>query len=68
MEGWGWSERRALARSLHLQARAIVLDILGELPRLDVKDVDEHLHVPEDVVPLRLEVVLHECLLPSAVP
>ena len=51
-----------------LQARVVVLHVLGELAALDVKDIDEDLHVAEDVVALRLEVVLHEGLLPAAVP
>lgn len=35
---------------------------------LDIKNIDEHLHVPEDVIPLIGEVVLHEGLLTTAIP
>lgn len=35
---------------------------------LNVKHVDEHRDVSKDVIPLRLEIRLHVCLLPSAVP
>ena len=44
------------------------MEVLLELPGLHVKDIDEDLHVAEDVVPLRGEVVLHEGLLTPTVP
>jgi hypothetical protein len=35
---------------------------------LDVKDVDQNFDIPEDVIPLIGEVVLHEGLLTTAIP
>ena len=44
------------------------MQILLQLSRLHVKNVDENLHIPEDVVSLWRKVVLHEGLLAAAVP
>lgn len=42
--------------------------ILCKLPALDIKDIDQNSDVLENVVPLLLEIVLHEGILPAAVP
>ena len=46
-----------------LQAGLVVVHVLLQLPALHVEHIDQHLHVPEDVVPLAGEVVLHERVL-----
>lgn len=50
------------------QAINVGMQVSLELARLDVKDVDEHLDVAEDVVALCGQVVLHEGVLAPAVP
>lgn len=39
-----------------------------QLPALDIKNINKHGDIPEDVVLLRLEILLHERLLTAAVP
>ena len=55
-----------LAQRVH--AGLELLHVLLAVGRLDVEDVDQHLHVAEDGVLLRLEVVVHEGVLAAAVP
>lgn len=45
----------------------IVLHVLRVL-RHDIKDINEHLNVPEKHIHLAFEVVQHELVLPAAVP
>lgn len=49
-----------------LQARLIIVQVLLDLPALHIKDVDQDLHVPEDIVTLTCEIILHESFLPVA--
>lgn len=51
-----------------LQARLVVVHVVVQLAALHVEHVNQHLDVPEDVVLLRGEVLLHERLLAAAVP
>ena len=44
------------------------MQIFLQLSGLDIEHIDEDLNIPEDVVPLRRKVVLHEGLLTAAVP
>ena len=43
-----------------LETRLVVVHVLLNLTALNVKHIDEHLHVPEDILPLAGEVVVHE--------
>lgn len=45
------------------QARLVVVHVFLQLAALHVKHINEHLHIPENVVPLAREVVLHEGVL-----
>lgn len=46
-----------------LQAGLVVVHVFLQLTALHVKHIDQHLHVPENVVPLAGEVVLHKSVL-----
>ena len=45
-----------------------MLQVHLELFRGDIEDEDQHAHVLEDMVSLRLEVLLHEAILAAAIP
>lgn len=51
-----------------LQAGLVVVHVSVQLPALYIEDVDKDGDIPEDVVFLRLKVLLHERLLPATVP
>ena len=44
------------------------MQIFLQLSGLDIENINQDLDIPEDIVPLRREVVLHEGLLAAAVP
>lgn len=50
------------------QAGLVVLEIVHKLLACDVKHENKHFHVLENVLTLRLEVLLHEHVLTAAVP
>ena len=43
-------------------------DVIAEVPRLNVEHIDEHLHVAEDGISLRVEIAFVKAVLPAAVP
>lgn len=45
-----------------------MIQITDKLFGGDIKDKDQHLNILENVLPLRLEVLLHEHVLTTAVP
>ena len=55
--------RRVLENGL--QARLVIVHVLLDVSALHIKDIDEDLHVPEHVITLTGEVVLHESFLPA---
>lgn len=46
-----------------LETRLVVVHVFLQLTALDVKHINKHLHISENVVPLAGEVIFHECVL-----
>lgn len=53
--------RRVLENGL--KAGLVVVHVLFNLTALNIKHIDEHLHISEDVLSLAGEVIVHEHLL-----
>lgn len=54
--------------SQSIKAVFVILKLSIEVLAGNVKDIDEHLHVLEDIFSLRLEILLHEQILSTTVP
>ena len=54
--------------SQSVEAVLVVLELSIEVFTSDVEDIDEYLHILENVFSLRLEILLHKEILATAIP
>jgi hypothetical protein len=54
--------------SQSVEAVLVVLELSIEVFACDVEDVDENLHILENVFSLRLEILFHKEILATAIP